>query len=167
MENFEQSLKPLIVSMKFVISVNFDTVKRKPLVGFFVPAIGFLLIICHLSINGPCGLYSFTRKILSRKEAEVFDVNPSEILPDEPFHFALLIGDICRIPLFFSTPLIHFVFMIQVLMTKNWTDMRRVMHNINLKMNLTKAFHEKVHKNCLRVLVLLILVNHFHYWLKL
>ena len=158
MENFVQSLKPLTVLMKFIVGVNLDNSDGKQkIVRFLVPAFGFLVIICHLIINGPCGLYSFTRRYLQIKDSYIA-LQP-ETIPIEHYGIALLIGDICRFPLFFSTPITHFIFVAAALMTRKWEDLCDILRKINYTMKLSKEFHGKLRRQCLVALSLLVLVN--------
>ena len=55
---FDWSLKPLIVCIKFISGINLNVIKRRSpssnAVCFLVPMFGLLVIFCKLAINGPC-----------------------------------------------------------------------------------------------------------------
>ena len=160
MENFKQSLKPLTLSMKFFIGLNLDkpktsTIKKSIFIRFFVPAFGFFVIICHLAINGPCGLYSFSRK--HRIKSAIWE-DHNNISPKKPFDFFLLFSDICRFPLFFSCPIIHFVFIIGTLLTKSLQKLWQTLRRINFEMKLSQDFHGILRRHCLMALALHFLV---------
>ena len=137
MKKLEHTLKPLTVSMKFIIGLNLGDVNRKPIglfIRFLVPAFGIFMIISHLAINGPCGSYSFTRNNIKFKWHARYTGNPNEIIPQEAIDYAFLIGDICMIPLFFFTPMTHIVLIGTFLLTKNWNDLWKILKTINFKM---------------------------------
>ena len=157
--NFEWSLKPFIVSMKFVLGLDLSvssTRNRKSRSYVFFPAIGMFIIISYLSINGPCGFFSF--RTLHDRNKRLYNENPVDIAPEKSEDFFELLKDFCRMPLFLSTPIIHLFFMGNVLFTRNWKDLCFVLLKIEQEMRLGEDFHRKCRNKCLVALGLLVLV---------
>ena len=161
---FEWSLRPFIVCMKFILGLNLNTTKRhNKLVHFVVPAFGLFVIICNLAVNGQCGIFSFYKY---KRGMDAVSINKGEEALfanelKEKDAIMLLIKDFCRLPIFLSTPIIHLVFIANVLLSKNWTKLWSDLKIIQKKLKLGEEFHQKCRQYCLVALLLLILVNIF------
>ena len=152
---FDWSLKPFTSLMKLLLGLNVDAVQQSLSVRLTIPAIGFFVIICHLVINGPCGVYSST---VSSADWKVYD-SAFTFVSANPKAMAALVGDICRIAFFLVTPVIHIVLMAHVLLTNHWKDLWLTLKKIQNKMNLDKDFYRKCRCHCFIALVLLLLVH--------
>ena len=152
--NLAWSLKPLTVCMKFILGVTLEIGGKRARCGYLISAFGLFPIICHLTINGPCGLYSNKEKHDIGKN--LLDENFfKEGRPEDEGGKILLVKDLCRWLLFLSLPAIHVIFMANVLLTKKWEDMWLFLN----KMKLSENFYCKCRRNCLIALSLLILVS--------
>ena len=157
--------------MKFVLGLNLNTIKRhNKLVRFLVPAFGFFVVIYNLSVNGPCGIFSFY-KCKRDKDAVLIIKGEEALFANELKQkdaIILLIKDFCRLPFFLSTPAIYLVFFANVLFSKNWSKLWSDLKLIQKKLKLGEDFHKKCRQHSYVALFLLILVNILikYAWLK-
>ena len=144
--------------MNFVLGFNLNVLDKRNSIfnRFIVPVFGFLIIVSHLAVNGPCGLFSYKKRhdVSKHLEAE----NPFEILPEDQQGKILLVKDVCRMAFFFATPLIHFFFLINVLFTNIWNDLGKCLNIIQQKMKLSDIFYCKCRRQCFVALAILVLV---------
>ena len=158
--NLEWSLKPFLISMKFILGLDFTNVSNlncvRP-VGFLIPAIGFFVSIFFLVVNGPCGLYSYKKE--NDDDKKFFDYDAPQNRSEEWHGKVKFIHDIIRFPLFLSSPTIHLVFMIKVLFTNRWRNLWGLLQTIHRKMQLDEQFNRKCRRHCFIALSLLVMVN--------
>ena len=154
---FKWSLRPINFCMKFVLGCDLNVSKRKKFASrFFVPALGFFYVFIYFIVNGPCGLFSYKAQYDSMHN---FDKeNPLGINPMDSFDTFFIIQDTIKFTKFLSTPLIHLIFMGNVLLTTNWRDLRIILQKIQRQMSLDDVFHRKLRRRGLFALCLLILV---------
>ena len=156
--DFEWSLKPLFLCMKFVLGLNLNVTSRISVpFRLFFPIFGFFIIILSLTVNGPCGFYSYKR-FNSENEYRKYgtSLENQHIKWEEKL---TLIQDLMRLPLFVSTLLIHLIFMANVILTKNWRNLCILLRKIQVKMKLDVKFHDKCRRYCVVGLLYLVLVN--------
>ena len=157
---FEWSLKPLIVCMRIALGCNLNvkTKRTSIAVRIAVPALGFIYIIANMVVNGPCGLFS--QNALYEMEKDTNNEKFVQVTPMDRENIAYITGDIIKFTLFLSSPVIHFIFMTNVLLTKKWSDLWKMLRNIQRQMKLDDVFHCKLRNHCLVAIGLLILVNY-------
>ena len=124
-------------------------------VPFLLPALGLLLIICHLAVNSPCGLYS--NKIVYADESTRLEEKKLKKETDKRDIFEL-IDDFCRFSLFLSTPIIVLTFIANMVLTKNWRNLVRLFEKIQRRMELERSFRRKFVHHFLVIMFFLILV---------
>ena len=160
---FDWSLKPLMFAMRLVIGCNLKDAKRENVVvRFFVPALGLFYIIAHFIVNGPCALFSETAYFNSFKVVE--NENPLAIIPidrEDVLHFVF---DSVKLTTFSLTLLIHLIFMANLLLTKKWNYLWKILQKIQTQMKLDDEFHKKLRRRCLVAFSIFILVTFLLYF---
>ena len=153
-KKFDWSLKPLIICMRFASGCNLNISSKftSKAIRFAVPVMGLFYVMAHLVVNGPCALFSHKARYDEMKS--LFKIN---LMKKEEVSY--LAGDVIKISLFFSTTLIHLIFMANVLLTKKWRNVWNILQKIHQEMKLDNVFHGKLRRHCLVVLSLFILVN--------
>ena len=143
--------------MQFVLGCNLNVSKRKKFATrFFVPALGLFYVFVYFFINGPCGLFSYKADYESTQY--LHKENPLGINPLDSMNTVLFINDLLKFSTFLLTPVIHLIFMGNILLTKKWKDLSKILQQIQRQMRLDDVFHCKLRRHCLFALCLLILV---------
>lgn len=155
--NFHWSLQPLIVCMKFALGLNLDVVQESAFPIRFIPAFGFFVILGNLVINGPCSFYS---KIQFEREGHFYD-SPFLRVSEQAFSLVSLIMELTGTILFLALPTIHIVFMINVLLKRNWKDLWVCLQKIQNEMSLNYIFHQKCRKVCFTAILFILLVRNY------
>ena len=155
--NFDWSLKPLIVCMKFVLGLNLGS-QTSRFARFLVPLFGFFIILCNLVFNGPCSVTRAFMKKMTFMSADYYNSSYT-LVKSEPYAMLELVSNSCTLLFFMSTPLIHFGFMAKVLLTQNWTKLWSLLLEIQRKMKLDPKFHRQCRRHCYGALALLVFVT--------
>ena len=158
-KNFGWSIKPFNICMIFVFGFNLNITKHTNIVVRFAGlAFGVFFVISHLIINGPCGLFRDEAKYNIYKEEDTLlqQINPNTMNAKDVLY---IVSDLIKFTLFVSTPLIHLIFMRNILMTKKWENLWRKMKKIQRQMKLDDLFYCKLRRGCLIALAFLILVT--------
>ena len=143
--------------MRFVVGCNLQSKRTNPFVRFAVPALGLFYVLINFVVNGPCGMFS--RKAEHNTFKDLAKEDPLAINPIDKRGFYFIVIDFIKFTLFLSTPLIHIVFMANVLLTTNWKYLWKLLRKIQRQMKLDDIFHCNLRRYCLFGIGLLILVN--------
>ena len=155
---FAWSLKPLLWVARVVAGVSLNLKKERSIAGrlFFV-IFGLLIFFANFLINGPRGIdlkkfYWMESTIKEFESPYLF----FKVAPDTMLQFVVDVTFIC---FYVTVPLIHFIFLLTILLSKQFTKLELVLHKIQTKMKLDEIFHQKCRRYCIVALLLLFLVG--------
>ena len=154
--NFDWSLNPILLSMKFLAGAPVEITRVASKKSFasncITTFLGFLILVSNILINGPRALN--TNRFFWMKAVENFD-SPFTFFRDFPDALLQFVVDVTTIIFFVVVPLIHFVFLVVLILSKQWTDLVLSLKDIETQMKLSEKFHLKCRKKCVVVLLLL------------
>ena len=153
----EWSFKPLTFVMRFVAGVPLHFTKNKPsiTIRLLILLIGIFVLLFNAIINGPRG-FGITRFCWMCNIGDY--ESPFLYFKDNPDAVLQFSVDVSFILIFVAVPLIHLVFMVTVLLSKNWTNMVASLKEIENKMEPSPQFYRKLRLYCLVALLHMILV---------
>ena len=150
---FQWSLKPIDIITKFIIGIDLHFSGKKSLsVRLLCLFFAFFVVLSNFLINGPRGL-----KINSfewMKNIQNYD-NPHLFFSENPDALLQFVVDIVSIMLWVAVFLIHFLFLVTVLLSQKWNFLKEI---LELLENDELAFTNEFYRKCLRRNVIAIFI---------
>ena len=158
MNNFDWSVKPLTIFLKFLgIPLNLTKKQSWPKIdAIFVSVFGCCIIGANFALNGQRGIEIDQLDFM--KEVQNFE-SPFLYFKKNPHGLIKLVKLISEMIFFCYVPFIHVVFICTVLFDSNWKTLNVLLEKIQRKMKLDEEFHRKVRWHCFGALIFLFLVR--------
>ena len=155
-KQFQWSLKPLTVCMKFVgIPLSFSrSPKSKSSAKCIV--IFLAIVTANLTINGPRGVEIVQLDFMNN--VQNFD-SPFLYFKENPQGLIKLVKVISEMIFFCYVPIIHVAFLVTVLFDPNWKKLIGLLEKIQTEMKLDEKFHQKCRRQCYLALFQLLMAS--------
>ena len=158
MNNFDFSLKPLTICLKFLgIPLNFTKKGTSAkIIAILVSLFGCCIIGANFDLNSQRGIEIDQLDFM--KKVQEFD-SPYLYFEKNSFGLIKLIKTISEMIFFCYVPFIHAVFIVTILFDPNWKKLIGLLEKIQREIKLDKEFHRKCQRHCFAALISLSIVS--------